>query len=683
MAEFGENCGNDTIAESTSTYNGKRRLTSAVWKGYDRIFKADGSVEAKCRYCKKSLVGSSKSGTTHLRKHLDICVFLKRAKTNQPDVKQLILKMAKKEEASSVQPLNFDQDLSQNELARMIILHELPLHIVEHQGFRSFVMSIQPMFRIASTNTMKFECLNIFDNEKRKLFDLLDKLSARVSLSADLWNSTLNVVYICLTAHFIDEDWTLQKRILNFCDLKDPEAGELIAQCITEKLFDWNIDSKLFGIVLDDGSTNDVLAREMVMKLAGKDSLLLGGDMFQVHCFMHVLNMLVQDSLDAIPEVIHKVRESIKYIKFSQMAQQKFNEVAREVQASQKLVDLDVPMKWNTTYLMLATVLEFKDAFSLLSERDDSYKHAPSLEEWEYIGVVCSCLKIFYEIAQVFLETKYPTSNLYFAEACGIHLLLNEWYKSPFSFLVSMASNMMEKFQKYWGSTRIILAIAAILDPQLKMKSLEYYFPLIYGTSGEMRTAEIRNGLTNLYSEYMARSMRTSLDRELPEKVGSRGYDGNNDCGVKRSGGVTSSCSSTHDWRQGFDNFSQETSAAQQRKSDLEIYLEEPVYLVEKGLDENLDILAWWKLNSFKYPIVAQMAHDILAIPMSCALSESVFRIGSRVLDQYRSSLDPSILETLICAQDWLKNEGKDDSSNGQPNICTLNTMVDGDYEDD
>ena len=54
------------------------------------------------------------------------------------------------------------------------------------------------------------------------------------------------------------------------------------------------------------------------------------------------------------------------------------------------------------------------------------------------------------------------------------------------------------------------------------------------------------------------------------------------------------------------------------------------------------------------FPTMEKIARDVLAVPISTVASESVFSTGGRVLDPFRSSLTPKIVESLICAQDWL-----------------------------
>uniref|UniRef100_A0A453BLS4 HAT C-terminal dimerisation domain-containing protein n=1 Tax=Aegilops tauschii subsp. strangulata TaxID=200361 RepID=A0A453BLS4_AEGTS len=48
------------------------------------------------------------------------------------------------------------------------------------------------------------------------------------------------------------------------------------------------------------------------------------------------------------------------------------------------------------------------------------------------------------------------------------------------------------------------------------------------------------------------------------------------------------------------------------------------------------------------------MARDFLAIPLSTVASESAFSCGKRILGDERSSLNPDMLEVLLCAKYWL-----------------------------
>ena len=83
-------------------------------------------------------------------------------------------------------------------------------------------------------------------------------------------------------------------------------------------------------------------------------------------------------------------------------------------------------------------------------------------------------------------------------------------------------------------------------------------------------------------------------------------------------------------------------------KSELDKYLTE-------GFEEDSDdfnILEWWKVNIPRFPIFSHITRDVLAIPISTVASKATFSIGRRVLDPFRSSLTPRIMEALICTQD-------------------------------
>ena len=61
---------------------------------------------------------------------------------------------------------------------------------------------------------------------------------------------------MCLTAHWIDQDWKLYKRILNFCQVPN-HKGSTIGNIIESCLLDWGIEHVL-AITIDNASSNDL-----------------------------------------------------------------------------------------------------------------------------------------------------------------------------------------------------------------------------------------------------------------------------------------------------------------------------------------------------------------------------------------------------------------------------------------
>ena len=78
---------------------------------------------------------------------------------------------------------------------------------------------------------------------------------------------------------------------------------------------------------------------------------------------------------------------------------------------------------------------------------------------------------------------------------------------------------------------------------------------------------------------------------------------------------------------------------------------------IEKGgKNVEFDILEWWKVNATKYRVLSLIARDVLAMPISTVASESAFSTGGRILDPFRSSLAPKMVEVLVCTQNWLRS---------------------------
>ncbi|XP_028067689.1 zinc finger BED domain-containing protein RICESLEEPER 2-like isoform X2 [Camellia sinensis] len=164
-------------------------------------------------------------------------------------------------------------------------------------------------------------------------------------------------------------------------------------------------------------------------------------------------------------------------------------------------------------------------------------RRSPTARDWNNCRIFLKFLKLFYNATKRFSGSLFVTSNCFFDEMFVIQTKIEQLIKKDDKLLSTMAQNMKEKFEKYWG-----------------------------------------NG----------------------EKINLLVYVASN--------------------------------------------------------EEKFDILGWWKVNSSKYRVLSQVARDVLAIPVSTVASESAFSTGGRILDPFRSSLSPMMVEALICTQNWLQS---------------------------
>ena len=59
---------------------------------------------------------------------------------------------------------------------------------------------------------------------------------------------------MCLTAHLIDSDWKIHKRIPSFC-LVENHKGETLGKAVEMRLLNWGID-KILTITVDNAASN-------------------------------------------------------------------------------------------------------------------------------------------------------------------------------------------------------------------------------------------------------------------------------------------------------------------------------------------------------------------------------------------------------------------------------------------
>ncbi|KAK2662043.1 hypothetical protein Ddye_000617 [Dipteronia dyeriana] len=147
----------------------------------------------------------------------------------------------------------------------MMIVDELPFRFVEKRGFRKFCRVGMPRFDVPSKRTIVRDILQMYVDMKTSLMKQFKERKVRVCLTTDTWTSIQNINYMVVTAHFVDENWQLQKRVLSFTQILD-HRGETIGKCIEKLLIDWGID-RVFTITVDNASSNNTVILYVNRKL--------------------------------------------------------------------------------------------------------------------------------------------------------------------------------------------------------------------------------------------------------------------------------------------------------------------------------------------------------------------------------------------------------------------------------
>ena len=584
----------------------QRRLTSKIWNDFDRV-ETDGEHRAICKHCQRDFSGSSKSGTTHLKNHLKRCSAIKSEESREEmispsqtgDLKYPIVIYR-----NSV----FDEEKSSLDVVRMIIKHGYPLNMIEHERFSIFVENLQPRFKLPSRDTLKAGILRVYGEEKEKLRKYFEMLSCRFHLILNfLTCHDKKNRYCCFTLQFSEDGLKLKKKILALKSLENNYTGETLCETVKGLLLEWKINKKLCTVTVEHSSSNNNMVHNLITWLDHQGYPPHKRKLFHIPCITHIINLLVQDGLDEIVLILHKIRKAIKYLSETANGAQKFQEV-----------DL-TSQRWDSVFFMLQSALKYKEIFPYQQSGASDFPISISMEEWESAKAILECLTFFYAVVQRFLGSKCFITNLYFRDICNIRKFLLNWQKSKQAFISLIANKMKAKFDNYCRDFIRVSAIAAVFDPRSKLDFVIFSLKKVYG-EGTTLCTEIKDDFFRIFDGY-------AEDFSSQPYRSSSSY-GNNDCDV------------LGEWYE---------SKRDSQREELDRYLKAPT-----SCSEDFDVLGWGHTNGKEFPTLWRMSRDILAIPMSTSISNSAFFIEPMTINSIFNGLDPDIIEASTCGGDWL-----------------------------
>jgi hypothetical protein len=363
------------IEDDVPTGKRQKKCTSDVWQYFTKkklVIEDNGKTYvqlwAHCNWprCKHKGRCESNYGTTGFWTHLRVAHSIVKGQ------QQLAVEKNGGKDIAVVVPYKYDEEVSLRKFYLAIVMHEYPFNISEHEFFVDFIKSLRPSFPIKSRVTIRKEILNMFLAEKERLYDYFKSVPCRFSATMDMWTSNQNKSYMCVTIHWIDDTWSMQKRIVNFVHVKGHHTGTKLSETFTELMVKWYIDKRIFALTLDNASSNEVAVKDIISDLrANGSSLICDGLFFHVRCACHILNLVARDGLSVITPTIENIRLLVLAVKGSPLQWEELMKRATECGLdTNKGLSLDVSTRWNSTYLMLRDALYYKNAFMRLKSSD-------------------------------------------------------------------------------------------------------------------------------------------------------------------------------------------------------------------------------------------------------------------------------------------------------------------------
>jgi hypothetical protein len=290
---------------------------------------------------------------------------------------------------------------------------------------------------------------------------------------------------------------------------------------LLKSLKDWHLDRKVFSITLDNAKNNDKMVGYFSQNLRERQLFKGNADILHMRCAAHVLNLIVKDGFQLIESATTHIRDSVKYIRTGQSRKQRFEEILAQlgIPSSKKRPALDVPTRWNSTSLMLATALEYRTAFETLDTQDLTYMDLPSPDEWKMAGLLCDIFKPFYDATNVVSGSLYPTSHHYFHVFRTVKDRIEKEVLNAEQSIATMAVKMKEKFQKYWDLSFLQICVPVVLDPRFKSNFVAFRLDTGFGSKGPSYTAKVKSTMNDLFAAYSSEALDSNSNHQTQSNV--------------------------------------------------------------------------------------------------------------------------------------------------------------------
>ena len=200
----------------------------------------------------------------------------------------------------------------------------------------------------------------LFNKRRQALIEEMNSGTFNVALTSDIWSGRVKEDYLSIVIHYTDSDWVIQKRIIGFRLVDTSHTSTAICECILNVLVDYVLTERVIEVTLDNAAANSLAIDFLRPLVKGFHE-----ELFHQQCACHIINLIVKSGLKRIQEPIQKIRDSIKYLNAKNSRIQSWGQTCKHNCVPPCRLPVDVETRWNSTYLMLDKVIQYKKLFTM------------------------------------------------------------------------------------------------------------------------------------------------------------------------------------------------------------------------------------------------------------------------------------------------------------------------------
>ncbi|KAL2898471.1 Zinc finger BED domain-containing protein RICESLEEPER 2, partial [Bienertia sinuspersici] len=325
-------------------------------------------------------------------------------------------------------PFVYNRDRMITEFGKFIIADELPFSFGESPNYEYFNrVALQPQYRRVPRNTLKRHTQQAYYAYRSYLMDMFRIYDGCVSLTSDTWTSTYGEPFVCVTVHWINDDWAME-------------------------------------FLKEDPSIK----------------LLLNGSLMHVRCC--ALNLCVQEGLDELRTLLEPTRGVIRWIRAARSAKRIFKHKCDEYGLRKKVIALDTTTRWNSTYKLLHDAIAYRDILTdMYNESRATDGKFITNDHWSLAKIIHDVPETFNNATHIFSYVYEPNTHMVILECIKIICTIKQTsLANPDPSVKRLLENMKVKWCAYFTEFPPIYAIGAILDPGVKLEGLTNLLTFYY-----------------------------------------------------------------------------------------------------------------------------------------------------------------------------------------------------------